>query len=218
MTHDREIYSLEEIIRAFDPKRIGVSGAFFDVQKLNWVNQQYLLNIPENEIWDRIKEWSFNDAFMQKLMPLCHTRMKTFADFMDLSQFLFINELPYYDALLTPAGLTKEQSAFLLQAVIWSLDAQEDWGASGFEKASHSVAEIFGAHYKKVMIPILYGTITGRQSGLPLFAAVGVLGKDRTRARLLRAIEFLGSISNKKMDQLNKCWVKKSCSELLLNK
>ncbi len=44
MPGDKEIYSLEEIIREFDPKRIGVSGAFFDIHKLDWINQQYLIN------------------------------------------------------------------------------------------------------------------------------------------------------------------------------
>ena len=89
MLNDKEIYSLEEIIREFEPSRIGTSGAYFDIQKLDWLNQQYLINtVPEVALWERIKEWSFNDAFMQKLMPLCHTRMKTFGDFMQLCDFL----------------------------------------------------------------------------------------------------------------------------------
>ncbi len=91
MTGDREIYSLDDIIKEFDYKRIGVSGAIFDVQKLDWVNQQYMLkNIPVDQLWNRIKDWSFNDEFMQKLMPLCHPRLKTFGDFMYLFDFLFI--------------------------------------------------------------------------------------------------------------------------------
>src|SRR5277367_6483982 len=52
MPGDKEIYSLEEITKEFDPKRIGVSGAFFDIQKLDWINQQYLIQIPENHLWD----------------------------------------------------------------------------------------------------------------------------------------------------------------------
>src|ERR1700692_3211449 len=43
MSGDREIYSLQEIIQEFDHKRIGVSGAVFDIQKLEWINQQYLI-------------------------------------------------------------------------------------------------------------------------------------------------------------------------------
>ena len=77
------------------------------------------------------------------------------------------------------------------------------------------MAEIFGVTFKKAVIPILYGAIMGRHHGLPLFESVGILGKDRTRARLLKSIEFLGGISNKKMDILTKAWIKKSAAELM---
>ncbi len=216
MEGDKEIYDLDEITRVFDPKRIGVSGAFFDMQKLEWLNQQYLINkIPENQLWEKIKGWSFNDVFMQKLMPLVHTRIKTFGEFMELCNFFFINHIAYSDELLCPAGLPREKVAPLLQAIIWSLDEQEDWGKTGIEKASHTVAEIFGANHKKVIMPLLYGAIMGKRFGLPLFESVGLLGKDRTRARLLQAIEFLGGISNKKLDGLMKGWTKRDCKELL---
>ncbi len=217
MTEEKEIYSMEEIIRDFDPKRIGVSGAFFDTQKLEWINQQYLINtIPEEKLWERIKKWSFNEEFMNKLMPLCHTRIKTFGEFMELCNFFFINHVPYSEELLCPSQLSREKAAFLIQPIIWSLDEQEDWGKSGIEKATHEVANAFDVNLKKVMIPILYGSLTGKKHGPPIFESVEILGKDRTRARLLNAIEFLGGISNKKMDLLNKAWVKRDGKELMI--
>lgn len=210
MPDEREIYSLDEIIASFDFKRIGISGAFFDIQKLDWINQQYLIkNIPEDQLWEKLKEWSFNDTFMKKLMPLCHTRIKTFGDFMELCQFFFINHLSYQKSLFTVAGLDEEKVCFLLQSIIWSLDEQENWGRTGIEQASHQIAEVYGVHHKKAIMPILYNAITGKHQGPPLFDSVELLGKDRTRARLLRSIEFLGGISNKKMDALTKAWAKK---------
>ncbi len=216
MQEEKEIYPLDEIIKDFDPKRIGVSGAFFDTQKLEWINQQYLINtISENQLWERIKQWSFSDAYMQKLMPLCHTRIKTFGEFMELCGFFFINHIGHTEELLCPAGLAKEKVAYLLQTIIWSLDEQESWGKAAIEKASHDVAEIFGINHKKVVIPILYGSLTGKKHGPPIFEAVDILGKDRTRARFLNAIEFLGGISNKKLDLLTKAWTKRDGKELL---
>lgn len=215
MLNDKEIYSLEEIIREFEPSRIGTSGAYFDIQKLDWLNQQYLINtVPEVALWERIKEWSFNDAFMQKLMPLCHTRMKTFGDFMQLCDFFFLNHLVYTDELLCPNQLTKEKSASLLQTMIWSMDAQENWKRPGIEKASHEVSEKFDIHHKKMIIPLLYGAITGKRHGLPLFDSVEILGKDRVRARLLNAIQYLGGLSKKKSDLLTKAWYTKDYRSL----
>lgn len=216
MAGDKEVYTLEEIINDFDPKRIGISGAFFDIAKLDWLNQHYLINsVPVDQLWNRIRDWGFNDTFMSKLMPLCHTRIKTFGDFMELCYCFFVNHLPYEQTLFTPANTTPEQAALMLQTVIWSLDEQENWNRSGIETASKEVAEAFGINHKKVMIPLLYGAFVGKHQGPPLYDTFDLLGKDRCRARLLNAIEFVGGVSNKKMDLLTKGWTKRDCKSFI---
>lgn len=216
MPDDQEIYSLEDIIKNFSTDRVGVSGAFFDVKKLEWINQQYLINsIPENELWNKIQEWGFSDEKMKRLMPLIHTRIKTFGEFIELCDFLFVNHIPHSQELLCPKSNTPDVSAMMLQCMIWSMDTDENWGRDGFEKASREVAEAFGVNHKKVIMRLLFATITGRHQGPPLFDSVDILGKDRTRARILNAIEFLGGISNKKMGTLTKQWETKDCTSWL---
>lgn len=208
---DREIYSIDELVQEFDPKRIGLSGAVFDITKLEWLNQQYLVHqIPPKQLWSRIKEWSFSDEFMEKLMPLCHTRIKTFGEFMELAQFFFINHLPHSVELLTPKNISPEIAASILQSIIWSMEEGENWGKSGFEAASHEIAKMFAVNHKKIVMPLLFGAITGKPQGLPLYDSVEILGKDRTRARLLEAIHCLGGISNKKMAHLKESWERRS--------
>jgi len=216
MPSENEFYSLDEIIDSFDEKRIGVSGAFFDVQKLEWLNQKYLINnINENDLWQRLKSWSLNDEFMQKLMPLIHTRIKTFSDFIALCDFFFINDLDYTIEKLCPKNTTPEVVCFIIQCIIWSLEEQESWNGNAVEKASKDIAAVFGVNHKKIVMPILFSTIMGKKFGPPLFDSVTLLGKERTRARLLKAIEFLGGISNKKMSSLRKCWEKRDCGTLI---
>lgn len=210
MSEDKEIYPLEEIIKGFSVDHVGVSGAFFDVKKLNWINQQYLINnISEKDLWSKIKEWGFSDEKMAKVMPLIHTRIKTFGEFMELCGFLFINHIELTEDLLSPKGTEKDTAMEILQAIIWSMDEQEDWSRNGFEKASREVASFFEVNHKKVVMPILFAAITGKHQGPPLFDSVSILGKDRTRARLLSGIEFLGGISNKKITALKKNWGKR---------
>lgn len=216
MPDEREIYSVDEIIQTFDPKRIGVSGAFFDIHKLEWVNQQYIVHkIPQNELWQKIKQWGFSDEWMEKLIPLCYTRLKTFGEFMEVCSFFFINHLEYSEALLCPKGLKGDQVCYLLQGIIWNLDEMENWGREGIEKASHKVAEVFGVHHKKMVMPVLFGAIMGKDHGPPLYDSFQLLGKERARARLLQAMEFLGGISNKKMAELTKAWGKGDAKELM---
>jgi len=216
MPSENEFYSLDEIISSFDEKRIGVSGAFFDVQKLEWLNQKYLINsISEDNLWQRLKSWSFNDQFMQRLMPIIHTRIKTFSDFIALCDFFFINDLGYTIEKLCPKNTTPEVVCFIIQCIIWSLEEQESWDGSAMEKASKDIAAVFEVNHKKIVMPILFSTIMGKKFGPPLFDSVTILGKERTRARLLKAIETLGEISNKKMSSLRKCWEKKECNKLI---
>jgi glutamyl-tRNA synthetase len=211
MPGEKELYSLDEIIASFDPKRIGISGAFFDIQKLGWVNQKKLIEtIPEKELWNRLQEWTFNQTFMQKLMPLVHTRIKTFGDFLQLCDFLFINDLKVTPDLLLPKDSPPESIASMLQIIIWSLDAKEDWSGKGLEHASHFAAEVLELHHKKVVMQVLFAAIMGKLQGPPLFDSVTLLGKDRTRVRLMQAIEQLGGLSNKKMDALKKLFQNKT--------
>jgi len=219
MPEEKEIYPLQEIIETFDKNRIGRSGAYFDITKLDWLNQHYLIHsISEKQLWEHIKNWQFNDDFMQKLMPLCHTRMQTFSDFMDLCQFFFIRNIPLQEELLTPSSITKESAASLLQATIWYMDEIECWDKEGAEKASKEVAKRFGADHKKVVIRLLFATITGKYFGPPLFDSIQILGKDRTRARLLAAIAFVGGLSKKRYEELQKLWKTKDCSKFLMRK
>lgn len=216
MPNDQEIYSMDEIVKNFDLKRVGISGAVFDIKKLDWINQQYMIHsIPVEELWPRIRDWSFNDAFMAKLMPLIHTRIKTFGDFIDLTSFFFTNHMHHSTALLTPHGIKSEEAAAILQTLIWSLDEKEDWGRDSLEDSLKSIAEAFGLNFKKVMIPLLYATITGKHQGPPLFDSFVLLGQHKARARILSTIEFLGGISSKRLKALEEGWRQKDCKSLM---
>jgi len=209
MADGREVYSRKEVVTEFDPSRIGVSPAIFALQKLDWLNQQYIINnIPQERLWDRIRSWNFSDEQMQKIMPLCHSRMKNFGEFMELAAFLFINSLPYTPELFQIRDIESSRAAEILLAITWFLDEQENWQGSGMNQGSREVAERFGVNHKKVMMPLLFATLMGSKQGLPLFASVDLLGKDRTRARFLQAIEFLGGVSSKRRDKLQSAWKK----------
>ena len=144
MPGDQEIYGMEEVVQQFDYKRIGVSGAVFDVQKLDWINQQYLIkSIPQEKLWERLKSWSFGDDYMHTLMPLIHSRIKTFGDFMDLCDFFFINHLRYTQEMFAVKELAPEQCGLILQAIIWDMDENDNWSSSGVNHASRKSGRSF---------------------------------------------------------------------------
>ena len=215
MPENREIYSLNEIIKDFSIKRIGMSGAFFDVKKLDWINQYYLIHqIPEKSLWMKIKNWGFSEERMQKIVALIHTRIKTFGEFMELCQFFFVRHLPLTEALFTPKGISKETAMEILQCLIWEMDERTNWEKEGVERASHAVKDLLEVNHKKILMPIFFAAIMGKHQGPPLFASVAILGKDLSRARLLKSLEFLGGLSKKRIGQLRKRWEHKRSEAL----
>ncbi len=203
MPGDQEIYPLEELVTQFDVSRIGVSGAVFDLKKLDWMNQQYLINnIPVDALWGRLQQWAFSPEKIAKLMPLAHTRIKTFGEFFDLCDFFFVNDLKYTAELFQIEGLKAGQGAYLLQTLIWHLDKNEDWSSASLFQGSKDIAKLFQVNHKKVIMPLLFATLMGKRFGPPMFDSAEVLGKFVVRARFLQAMEFMGGISRKKLDAL----------------
>lgn len=213
MGDNQEIYSVDELIKSFNVDRIGASGAFFDLMKLDWINQHYLIHSASSaNLWEYLKGWQFNDRFMNQLMPMCQTRIKTLSDFMELCGFFFIRHVALTEKLLLPFSISRETGACMIQAIIWHMDQNEDWSKSGIENASKAVAKAFTVNHKKVIMRLLFVAITGKISGPPLFQSIEILGKYRTRARLLAAIEFLGGLSGKQYQLLEKHWKSGDCT------
>ncbi|MCH9612245.1 MAG: Glutamate--tRNA ligase [Chlamydiia bacterium] len=216
---ENEVYSLETLIKEFDPARLRKSGAIFDVRKLEWLNQQYLINnIPQERLWDEIKGWAFSDEKMRKLIPLVQSRIKTFPEFFELCDFMFRTNIGLSEELLTPKSLTVESSALLLQQMLADFEAFTDWDREMFESTSKSIAERFGVNHKKVVMPIFFATITGKHTGPPLFDSCAILGRDIVRARFLAAINILGGISHKNQKRLEEARARNDFASLIAKK
>jgi len=143
------------------------------------------------------------------------TRIRTYSEFFDLFHFFFTNHLELELNNLVPKTLTQEGAAMLLQATLWRLDERENWGKESIEAVCKEFVDLFGINLKKEIMPVLYTTLTGKTQGPPLYASFELLGIDRTRARILQAISFLGGISSKKVDLLKSSMQKKDCLHLL---
>lgn len=208
MPEDKEVYDLCSLEQEFDIKRIGTSGAVFDIKKLDWLNQQYLVEkVPQDQLWQRISEWGFNDDFMGKLMPLIYNRIKTFGDFFSLCSFFFVNEISYNkDLFVFKNSYSEEEVIMLCQVMVHEIDTTVDFDRDYFFNLSKQVSKFFDLNHKKIIMPILFGSIMGKHQGPPFFDSLILLGKDRARVRFLKVIEFLGGISIKKSSKLIEEW------------
>lgn len=212
MEEEEEIYSLPRLIEKFNLKRIGSSGAVFDITKLRWLNQHYIMHsTTEKTLPKALRTWMFSDEKMEEISKLAHSRMKTLSDFFALSDFFFIEELPLSEALVCGKKLSIKQAAALIHLFIQRLDELESWGSEAFERSSKEIAQFLSLSHKKVIMPLLFACMMGKKAGLPLFASMDILGKARARARFLQALAFLETLDRPSLSQKElKSWQKVS--------
>ena len=189
----RELLTREELVRAFRLEEVNASPAFFDEAKLVAINAHYLRRLPcerfvalSEPFLPRGGTWSA----IEPLAPLVQERARTLADVAGLVDFCFVPDeaLPADQAAwaqLAAEPVTRGVLAAVLrayQAVAWSPGA--------LHEATRQVAEAQGVPLRKAQAPIRLA-VTGRTVGPPLFESLAVLGPERVRRRLLRALGWL---------------------------
>ncbi len=100
----QEIFSPDELIRAFNIRRVQKGGAVLDVEKLDWINSQHLRHLSEKELAEHLKPFlrshalNPKDRLLYKVIGAVKERLETLGQFVELSRFFFA--LPDYDAKL----------------------------------------------------------------------------------------------------------------------
>jgi len=199
----REIMSREELIRAFSLERVGAANPVFDLQKLEWMNGEYIRRLPDEELLARAfpflekaslakpeEKTSKRDYFL-RVLPLLKERCRLLSDFAEMGNYFFKEEFDY-----DPKGAEKQfadhQTALRLEKVAAAWKAVEPFSKALTEEALRLLAEKEGEKAAAFIHPIRLA-ITGKTMGPALFDLVEVLGRKRVLARLSRAVEYLKS-------------------------
>lgn len=197
--NDRELFSREELIAAFDLGGISRSPAVFDEDKLLWMNGVYLRKLTPVEFAERalpflqqaelIPESLDGPAreYVRDAVALEQERVKLLSEVPEATEFFF-REPPVYDDKAVRKWLAREDTPPLLRATAAALREVEPWTEPTLEAAVRSVAESAGVGAGEVIHRIRAAT-TGRTVGPGLFETLRVLGRDRVIQRLETAAE-----------------------------
>lgn len=193
---NREIFTLDELIREFDYTRISKSPAVFDMVKLRWMNGEYIKAMEFDAFYELaesyIKAVITKDMDLKKIAAMVKTRIEVFPDIKD--HIDFFETLPKYDTEMyvhKKMKTTKESSLAVLEDVLPLLEAQEDYSNDAlYALLSDYVAkkEVKNGY---VMWPIRTA-VSGKQT-TPGGATelMELLGKEETIMRINTGIELL---------------------------
>lgn len=185
----KEVFSLDEFIRYFDFKDLHLSGPVADVNKLDWLNGQWLRRLPDKEIVSRLEPFrpkNLAPETLQKLWPLLKERMVKLSELTDLTGY-FISR-PEIDpaAILKESKMSGAETAVYLSRVEQTVSSMSDWTAAGLEAKLHRLQQRLKLTPRPAFMTIRLA-VTGRAATPPLFDVLAILGKDEVIKRLADA-------------------------------
>ena len=194
---EQEIYSLEELIKVFDIKRISKSPAIFDIDKLTWMNGMYLRAMSEEKFYETVKPY-IEEAIKRPVDQMAVARiLQPRTDVLSniVESLDFIDVLPEYDNAMyihKKMKTTYEIALKALKASKEALEALNDWSS---EEKLHDVLLALPTQMEMKNGQILWPVrcaITGKQftPGGAIEIAY-ILGKEETLARIQIGIEKL---------------------------
>lgn len=193
---DREIFSLDELIKEFDYHRINKSPAVFDMVKLKWMNGEYMKSMEFELFYENaepyIKEVIHKDMDFRKIASMVKTRIETFPDIKEHIDFL--QELPEYEISMYTHKKMKtnqESSLTVLHEVLPILEQQSDYSNDVLYQVLLQFIEEKGYKNGYVMWPIRTAVSGKQMTPGGATELMELLGKEESIFRIKKAIEKL---------------------------
>ncbi|MGI8550831.1 MAG: glutamate--tRNA ligase [Dehalococcoidia bacterium] len=200
-----EIISREEFVEHFSLDRVSKSPAILDLDKLKWMNGEYIRMLPKEELARLMAERlelelppevkrPLSADYVGRMVPLVQTRLKLLSEVTALTDFFFTSGPPEY-SLATLLGkrfaqepaLAADVLRDLLKAVTWV----PEWTGHELERAIEPLTAQFGLK-KGDLYGLIRVAISGKTIAPPLFESMEVLGRPRSIERLEAAQHHLG--------------------------
>jgi glutamyl-tRNA synthetase len=199
-----EIFGKQELIEKFSLERVGKTPAVFSMTKLEWMNGVYIRAMSVDELAERILPFVAQAgildpadeeqvAYLRRITPLIHERLKRLAETPELVDFFFSRELTYDPRMLVDKKVSPEQALGTLVRSRQEIAALDDFSVEGLERLLRGLAEHLGLKASS-LFGMLRVAITGRTVAPPLFQTMEVLGQPIVIERLDRAIRALAAV------------------------
>ena len=195
---DREIYTLEELVKAFDYRRISKSPAVFDMTKLKWMNGEYIKKMDDEAFFQKalpyMKQVLTKDYDLKKIAAMVKTRIEVFPDIPELIDFF--ETVPEYDTSMYTHKKMKtnqESSLAVLKEVLPILEAQDDYSNDALYARLSEYVKENGYKNGYVMWPIRTAVSGKQMTPAGATEILEIIGKEESITRIKAAIEKLST-------------------------
>lgn len=193
---NREIFTLEELIREFDYHRINKSPSVFDYMKLKWMNGEYIKAMDDNVFYEMaepyLKATLKKDFDFRKIAAMVKTRIEVFPDIPELIDFL--EELPEYDTAMyehKKMKTNRESSLEVLKELLPVLEKQEDYSNDALYQLLLDFVAQKGCKNGYVLWPVRTAVSGKQMTPAGATEIMELLGKEESLARIRKGIALL---------------------------
>ena len=191
---NQEIAPRQEIIRQFRLERVLKTAAFFNPQKLEWMNGEYIHNLDTEDLLQRIVPYlkqkkDYQSPELKKALELLKPRIKKLCDFPEAADFL-LNEKIQLNKEIRAFLRQEAKTKSLLKKLSAVLSALQAFDQETVEAACRNLIAEEGIKAGQLIHPVR-AALTGKRVGPGLFETMAALGKERSLARLGQAIKLL---------------------------
>ena len=196
LSGDRDVFSIEEMVAAFDVEDVNPNPARFDVKKAESINGDHIRLLEVDDFARRLEPYLVglvnNDddrALLRRAAPLVQERMQLLGEAPGLLGFLFETDS---QLVFEADALPGAEGAEVLDAALGVLAGIPDWTTAGIEEALR--AELIDSRGMKPRTAFgpLRTAISGRRISPPLFESMELLGRESSLARITRLRAELG--------------------------
>ena len=203
---DREIFTRDELIRAFEISGISKKSAIFDEKKLQWMNGKYLLSMDNEKLLqmvipDMINAGLISTNFLHenkeillRIVGLLKTRIKRLTEFAGLSQYFF-KEPEQYEKKGVDQHWQDSRVIEWFELLCDKLAGINEFNQENIENAIRCLAEELKISAAKLFHPTRLA-LTGLTASPGLFEIMEVLSQETVLRRLRKAIEFIKNSSS----------------------
>jgi len=197
---NREIIDIKEAIKLFDIKTVNKTAAVMDMDKLDWINNQYLKSEDPQSLTDAVipmlieKKYidkdNFDRGYILSLIKLFQPRITVLNDFVDWADFFFLKNItidPAAEQKFLAQDLSKEFKLFIDR-----LGKLDKFDIAAIEASFRELVAELNIQAKALIHPIRVA-LTGKTIGPGLFEVIYYLGKERTKERLMKWVKRGGS-------------------------
>jgi glutamyl-tRNA synthetase len=182
-----DVFSLGEMLERFDFKRISLGGPVFDLVKLKWLNGEYLRRQSPEEFFQSLRATIFSDSYLREIAPLVQTRIETLAQFGDMADFFFRDDVQPTPDVFVPKKRTLEDTLAFGAEMLIALEGSE-WVAESIDASLRALLTAKEWSVKETYM-LLRAILTGSTASPPLLESLVVFGKARSLDRVRRFLE-----------------------------